>query len=62
MERIVSKGDDLVVDVQPCSGCSVDIQPVQRFEFRVICSVLEVLVTARAGEFCNSWRRNIFLG
>ena len=54
MERIVSKGDDFVVDAL------FYFKPVQSFEFRGdICSVLGVLVTARARKFCNSWRQDI---
>ena len=53
MERIVSKGDDFVVDTL------FYFKPVERFEYRGICSVLEVVVTARAREFCNNWRRDI---
>ena len=52
MERIVSKGDDFVVDTL------FYFKPVQ-LSTGVIFSVLGVLVTARAREFCNNWRRDI---
>ena len=54
MEIIVSKGDDFVVDAL------FYFKPVQRFEFRGDIFSFVVLVTARAREFCNSWRRVIF--
>ena len=53
MKRIVSKGDDFVVDAL------FYFKPVQRFEFRSDMFSFGVLVTARAREFFNSWRGNI---
>ena len=53
MERIVSKRDDFVVDVL------FYFEPVQRFEYRGDMFSFGVLVTARAREFCSSWRRDI---
>ena len=53
MEKVVSKRDDFKVDAL------FYFESVQRFEYRVICSVLRVLVTTRAREFCSNWRRNI---
>ena len=53
METIVSKGNDFVVDEL------FYFKPVQRFEFRGDMFSFGVLVTARAREFCNSWRRDI---
>ena len=53
MARIVSKRDDFVVDAL------FYFKPVQRFEFRGDTFSFGVLVTARAREFCNSWRRDI---
>ena len=47
MERIVSKGDDFVVDVL------FYFKPVWRFEFRGDMFSFGVLVIARAREFCN---------
>ena len=53
MDRIVRKRDDFVVDAL------FYFEPVQRFEYQGdICSVLGVLVTTRAREFCSSWRRD----
>ena len=48
MERIVSKGDDFVVDTL------FYFKPVHRFGFRGDMFSFGVLVTARAREFCNS--------
>ena len=45
MERILSKKDDFVLDTL------FYFKAVERFEYRVVCSVLGVLVTARAREF-----------
>ena len=53
MERIGSKGDDFLVDTL------FYFKPVQRFEYRGDMFSSGVLVTARAREFCNSWRRDI---
>ena len=60
MERIVSNGDDFVVDALFC------LKAVQRFEFRVTC-VLGVLVTAEASRlpmeknvWLNAHRDNTF--
>ena len=56
MERIVSKRDDFVVDAL------FYFKPVQRFEYRgdmFSFGVLVNMVTERAREFCNSWRRDI---
>ena len=53
MERIVSNGDDFVVDAL------FYFEPVQRFEYRGDMFSLGVLVTVQAREFCNSWRRDI---
>ena len=50
MERIVSKGDDFVVHML------FYFKPVQRFEYGGDMFSFEVLVTARAREFCNNWR------
>ena len=54
MERIISKRDDIVVDVLFYFSQCRDLNT------GVICSVLGVLVTARAKEFCNSWRGDIY--
>ena len=54
MEKIVSKRDDFVVDAL------FYFKLVQRFELRGDMFSFGVLVTARAREFCNSWRRDIF--
>ena len=48
MERIVSKGDDFVVDALFC------FKPVQRFDFWGDMFSFGVLVTARSREFCSS--------
>ena len=53
MERVVSKGDDFVVDTL------FYFKPVQRFGYRGDMFSFGVLVTARAREFCNNWRRDI---
>ena len=53
MKKVVGKRDDFVVNAL------FYFEPVQRFEYRVICSVLGVPVTARAREFCSSRRRDI---
>ena len=53
MEKVVGKRDDFLVDEL------IYFEPVQSFEYRVICSVLGVPVTARAKEFCSSWSRDI---
>ena len=53
MERIVSKGDDVVVDTL------FYFKPVERFEYRCDMFSFGVLVTALAREFCNNWRRDI---
>ena len=53
MERIVSKGDDFVVDALFYFEQCRDLRK------GVICSVLGVLVTARAREFCSNWTRDI---
>ena len=53
MERIVSKRDDFVLDAL------FYLEPVQRFEYRGDMFSCGVLVTARAREFCSSWRRDI---
>ena len=55
MKRIISKGDDFVVDTL------FYFKPVQRFEYRGDMFVLGVLVTARAREFCKNWRRDIWV-
>ena len=58
MDKVISKRYDFIVDALFC------FEPVPRFEYRVICSVLEgrgILVTARAREFCSNWRRNILI-
>ena len=53
MERIVSKKDDFAVDAL------FYFKPVQIFEYRGDMFSFGVLVTARAREFFNSWRRDI---
>ena len=53
MERIVSKRDDFVVDAL------FYFEPVQRFANWGDMFSFGVLVTARAMEFCSSWRRDI---
>ena len=53
MEKVVSKRDEFVVDAL------LYFEPVQRFEYRVICSVLRVTVTARARAFCSNCKRDI---
>ena len=53
MERIISKRDDFVVDTL------FYFKSVQRFEYRGDMFSFGVLVTARAREFCNNWRRDI---
>ena len=53
MKRIISKGDDFVVDTL------FYFKPVERFEYRGDMFSFGVLVTAQAREFCNSWRRGI---
>ena len=50
MEKVVGKRDDFVMDAL------FSFEPVQRFQYRVICPVLAVPLTARAREFCSSWR------
>ena len=52
MKRIVSKGDDFVVDTL------FYFKPVQGY-YRGDMFSFGVLVTARAREFCNNWRRDI---
>ena len=53
MERIISKGDYFAVDALSILSQCRDLSSA------VICSVFGVLVTARAREFCNSWKRDI---
>ena len=53
MERIVSKGDDFVVDT------FFYFKPVQRFEYRGDMFSFGGLATARAREFCNNWRQDV---
>ena len=53
MDRIVNKGDNFVVDAL------FYFKPVQRFECRSDMFSFGVLVSARAREFYNSWRRDI---
>ena len=55
MERIVSKGDDFVVDAL------FYFKPVGRFEFRGDMFSFGVLVIARAREFCNEDEIFVFL-
>ena len=50
-EKVISKGDDFVLDAH------FYFEPVQITG--VICSVLWVPVTARAREFCSTWSRDI---
>ena len=53
MERIVSKRDDFVVTRSSILSQCRDVST------GVICSVLGLLVTARARAFCSSWKRDI---
>ena len=53
MKKVVDKRDNFVMHVL------FYFEPVQKFEYRVICSVLGIPVTVRAMEFCSSWRRDI---
>ena len=54
MARIVSKRDNFVIDAL------FYFMPVQRFEYRGDMFGFGILVTARAREVCNSWRRDIY--
>ena len=53
MKKVVGNGDDFVMDVL------FDFEQVQRFEYRGDMFSFGVRVTARAKEFCSSWRRDI---
>ena len=53
MEKVVGKIDDFVMDAH------FYFEPVQRFENRGDMFSFGVPVTARAREFCSSWRRDI---
>ena len=54
MEKVVCKRDDFVMDAL------FYFWPVQRFEYRGDIFSFGVQVTARAREFCSSWRRDIY--
>ena len=54
MERIVSKGDDFVVDTL------FYFKPAERFEYRGDMFSFGGSSYARARKFCNNWRRDIF--
>ena len=53
MEKVIGERDDFVLDVLFYFSQCKDLST------RVICSVLEVPVTARSRKFCSSWRRDI---
>ena len=53
MEKVVGKRDDFVMDAL------FYFEPMQRFECRDDMFSFGVSVTARAKEFCSSWRRDI---
>ena len=53
MEKVIRKRDDFVM------GVLFYFEPVQRFEYRNDMFNFGVPVTARAREFCSSWRRDI---
>ena len=55
MEQVVGKRDDFVMDAL------FYFEPVQRFEYRSDIISFGVPATARAREFCSSWRRDTFL-
>ena len=53
MKKVVDKRDDFVMDAL------FYFESVQRFEYRGDMFSFGVPVTARAREFCSSWRRDI---